>query len=64
MTTASIIITSVVIVGIVFSGKYFSMVEKSLDTAIKQSEKDKKNKENSKNKTNCDETNHNERIVE
>lgn len=57
MTAASIIITSVVIVGIVFSGKYFSMVEKSLDTAIKQSEKDKsKNKGNSKNKTNCDET--------
>jgi hypothetical protein len=57
MTTASIIITSVVIVGIVFSGKYFSMVEKSLDTAIKQSEKDKnKDKGNSKNKTNCDET--------
>lgn len=54
MTAASIIITSVVIVGIVFSGKYFSMVEKSLDTAIKQSEKDKKKKGNSKNKTNCD----------
>jgi hypothetical protein len=39
VTVASIIGTTIVIIVVVFSGKYFSMVEKSLDTSIKQSEK-------------------------
>lgn len=41
----SIAVTIVIVLAVVFSGKYFSMVEKSLDAGIKQSEENKEHDE-------------------